>query len=106
MTIQPNNPPDRVIILEPTWGRCLKVWWSLFWRVGLLGLGIGLTSAVAVGVVLGLIGMEKEEVGPVIMVVMFFVWFLWSLLAVKKSLAVKYHEFGIGLIARRSAAGE
>lgn len=45
-------------VVEATWTRVIKLWWSFFWRVSLVSLVLGFLVGALLGVVLFAIGRE------------------------------------------------
>ena len=45
--------------LEITWGRSLKVWWSMVWRLVIFGAVAGLIVGIIVGIVGAIIGIDQ-----------------------------------------------
>lgn len=49
--------------LEVTWGRAVKVWWSLAWRGLLFGALAGFAAGFVLGVAGAVVGMSKGAIG-------------------------------------------
>jgi hypothetical protein len=48
--------------LDVTWGRALKVWWCLVWRVIVFGMLAGLVAGAVVGGIAGAAGVNPQRI--------------------------------------------
>ena len=65
---EPIGVPGQVAegtIREVTWGRALKVWWSLFWRTLLASMLVGALVGAVIGFLMGLAGLGVDVIIPV-----------------------------------------
>ena len=51
--------------IEVTWGRAIKVWWSLIWRAVLFGGLAGMVAGGVVGGILGAMGAPLQTISTV-----------------------------------------
>jgi hypothetical protein len=57
--------PDAGLALEVTWGRAIKVWWSIVWRAVLFGAIAGFVAGAVAGALLGAAGVAGQTIASV-----------------------------------------
>jgi hypothetical protein len=87
-------------LVQVTWLRAFKVWWSLLWR----GLLFSFLAAAGVGFVLGsfmeLVKLEPEIIKTVCLIVGYIVSIPVGIAVTKSVLKNQYSDFRIGLLAK------
>jgi len=92
------NQSSETGILEPAWGRVLRIWWSLVWRTNLLGILTGLLVGTIAEFTARQFGMIPGRAG---VVTFFAVYVLMGIVALKWLLHARFHSFKIVLMSRR-----
>ena len=82
--------------VEVTWGRAIKVWWTLVWRGTLIGVGFG----AVLGFTLGLLGVQPELIAPISLI--FAIPIGWWV--VKMVLEIHYSDFRLALLRKEPDA--
>ena len=49
-------------IVQPTFGRTFRVWWSITWRALAYGIGLGVVASILIGVVINFAGGSQQDV--------------------------------------------
>ena len=76
--------------VEITWGRAIKVWWSLTWRIMLIGWALGFVSLF----IADLMSVSQDWVGSISLIISTpAVWWI-----VKKVLVIHYSDFRLALL--------
>lgn len=96
----PLNSVDPIHGLEVTWGHAVKVWWSLVWRGGLLGMLFGLIGGLIVGIICGVLGVPAGTITLLGNVVGFAGGLLGGFMAMKMVLQKSWSNFRIVLVPR------
>ena len=79
--------------VEITWGRAIKVWWSIMWRGSVYGFIAGFVAIFTVGEILTVSELETWGV-PISIIAGIPAW-MW---AVKTVLAKSYSDFRVALL--------
>jgi hypothetical protein len=97
-------PPGRALetFLEVTWGRTIKVWWSMVWRAALFaGIGGGLLGFV-LGFIMGMAGASQELIGTVCFWVGVLFGIPIGIWVVRAVLKKSWSDFRIALVPKTS----
>ena len=86
--------------LEVSWGRAMRVWWSITWRTLLFGMLIGFVVGVVAGVGGEAAGMPASQVQSVASVFGVIIGAFISLWAVRKALTRSFSGFRIVLLPK------
>jgi hypothetical protein len=84
--------------VEVTWGRALKVWWSLAWRTVLFGGLAGALMGGILGAVLGMAGRSPQEIAGVTTWAGIFVGIPVGVWVVRGVLNRSWSDFRIALV--------
>jgi hypothetical protein len=86
--------------LEVTWGRAVKVWWSIGWRTLVVSVVLGFAVGIVVGIVAAAGGMgtvAASALGQIIGGVLGIIISMW---AVRKALTRSFSDFRIVLVPK------
>lgn len=82
-------------MVEPTWGICVRIWWSFFWRCLVWGAIAGLFIATLMAALGRLLGLNAGLVGTCVLSIVFA---LIGIVVFKRILIKKYKTFEILLV--------
>jgi len=85
--------------LEVTWRRAVAVWWSLAWRLILFSALTAAIAAVAVGLLLVLIG-RRDLADPILKILPYVTSVPVSIAVVRRVLRRNFRDFSIRLVSR------
>ena len=85
--------------VEVTWGRAVKVWWSIVWRAVLFGFIGGIVAGFIVGFIGGLTGAAGDRITMLSGLAGAIVGIPVGIWAVKVVLKKKYSDFRIALVS-------
>jgi len=85
--------------LEVTWGRALRVWWSIMWRALLFCFIAGFIAGFIVGFIGGMSGLDPKSIQLYAGIAGAAVGIPIGIWVVKTVLGKKYSEFRIALVA-------
>ena len=86
--------------LEVSWGRALRVWWSITWRTVLFGMLIGFVVGVAAGIGGNAAGIPASQVQGISSLIGVVIGAFISMWAVRKALTGSFSEFRIVLLPK------
>lgn len=87
--------------LEITWGRTIRVWWSLLWRnliAIVLAIILGAITGAIIGIVLGMMGVPLNTIRIICAPVGFVIGLAVSIVPLKMILGKDYGEFKLVLL--------
>lgn len=93
-------------LLEPTFGRAIKVWWAFFWRSVLLAVAVSMVLGFIIGLVFGLIGIPQDTIQRVGAFAGFIAGIAASVYCMQMILAKNFGEFQVVLLSRDASNGE
>lgn len=84
-------------IMDVTWGRAARVWWSIFWRTFLMTAILAMVFGFLIGFLLALAGLEEKTLlwGQIVGIACAIAGGVW---AVKKVLEKEYRQYRLVLI--------
>lgn len=85
--------------VEATWGRVVKVWWSLAWRGILFGFLAGAGTGFVIGFLGAMDGMSRESISLYSMVAGGAVGVPVGLWVVKTVLGKRFSDFRLALVS-------
>lgn len=85
--------------LDVTWGRALRVWWSLIWRTLLASVLVGALFGALLGMLLGVAGIALGIIVSVTQAAGALVGIVVGVVMVRHVLRMSWPEFRIVLIA-------
>jgi hypothetical protein len=85
--------------LEVTWGRAIKVWWSIMWRAVLFGFIAGLVAGFIVGFIGGMAGAATGTITTLSGIAGGIVAIPVGMWVIKVVLTKRYSDFRIALVA-------
>jgi ABC-type glycerol-3-phosphate transport system permease component len=87
--------------LEPTWGLTVKVWWAYMWRnliATISAFVIGLVVGFVVGLIFAKLGMPKDTIKPIVMILGFGIGLAISVVPMKLILGKDFGKFRLVLL--------
>ncbi len=87
--------------VQVTWGRAVKVWWSLLWRGMLFGFLTGGAAGFILGFFMGLARVDPAIIKNVCTVAGYIISIPVGIVVTKLVLKNRYSDFRIALIAER-----
>jgi hypothetical protein len=90
-----------VKIVEVTWERAFKVWWSLMWRGMLFGFLGGFVISFVLGSVMTIAGLSPETIQGVCRIAGAIVGIPIGIAVTKIVLKKKYSDFKVALISEQ-----
>jgi hypothetical protein len=87
--------------LEVTWGRALKVWWSLAWRALLFGGIGGFIAGAIIGAIAGAMGVAPATIANLGSLAGFLISIPIGMWVVRNVLRKSWSDFEIVLVERR-----
>ena len=92
--------------LEVTWGRTIRVWWSLLWRNLVAILAAGVTGAIiggVLGAIMGAMGVPVKTIQIVTLPIGFVLGLGISVVPLKMILGKDFGEFRLLLVPKHAA---
>jgi len=86
--------------LEVSWGRAIKVWWSITWRTLLFGMLIGFVVGVVAGIAGAAAGVPDNQVQGISSMFGVIIGVFISIWAVRKALTRSFSEFRVVLLPK------
>jgi LytS/YehU family sensor histidine kinase len=86
--------------LEVSWGRAIRVWWSITWRTVLFGMLIGFVVGIVAGIAGAAAGVPANQVQGISSVFGVIIGAFISVWAVRKALTQSFSEFRIVLLPK------
>ena len=93
-----------MVEVELTWGRVVKVWWSLLWRGLLFGILVGAVLGFIIGFVGGVARIDKAIISPLCLMFGALSGIPVGLWVVKKVLQKRFGDFRIALLTEVGCA--
>lgn len=91
-------------IVEVTWGRALKVWWTMSWRCLVFGMLAGAGCGLVMGIIGGILGMDPNARSVLTMLVTIPVSIFVGIWVIKGVLYKRYSDFSVVCIANNKGA--
>ena len=85
--------------VEVTWGRAVKVWWSVMWRAVLFGVIAGFVAGFIVGLVGGFAGADRGTITTLSGAAGAIAGIPVGIWVIKVVLTRKYSDFRIALVS-------
>ncbi len=99
--MEPNQNPSFKLV-EVTWQRTLKVWWSIFWRSIVYGMMAGLIIGFLGGFILKTLGLSFQENKPIFDLLGMVAGVLIQIGIIKYVLSKKYQNFRVALVKKET----
>lgn len=84
--------------LDVTFGRAAQIWWAWLWRALLFALLFGCLAGIVVGVGASILGLQVQQLTPVMLSLGLAVGVIVSIWVLTKTLKKKFSSFRIALI--------